>query len=266
MPERGATLVTGALGCVGAWTVRALLDDGDECRVRPRRLRPGCGWRSPTSSASVTRVAGDVTDLARARARAGRARRPRVIHLAALQVPFCARTRRSARPSTWSAPSSSSRRRAAAPTASRTSSTRARRPSTPPPTLHRSRVGRPRPRHALRRHKLANEGMARVFRRRAGSLGVRPYVVYGPGTRPGHDVHADPGDGRGGARRELPDHVRRHLPVRLRAGRGPGARESGGERRATAPWSPTTRACRRPWARWSPRSRPPPPRSRARMD
>ena len=24
------TLVTGALGCVGAWTVKALLDDGEE--------------------------------------------------------------------------------------------------------------------------------------------------------------------------------------------------------------------------------------------
>ena len=30
MPESGRTLVTGALGCLGAWTLKALLDLGEE--------------------------------------------------------------------------------------------------------------------------------------------------------------------------------------------------------------------------------------------
>ena len=86
-------LVTGALGCIGAWTGHALVARGRRRRrLRPRRRRPpAAADRSPATSV-------DAIDL-RAR-RHHRARRPssaslaeheitHVVHLAALQVPFC---------------------------------------------------------------------------------------------------------------------------------------------------------------------------------
>jgi len=80
--------VTGADGCLGAWVVRQLLDGGDEVVVydlgtnddRHRLVARG-------KPLGFTRVAGDVTD--REAVTAAMAGCDRVIHLAALQVPFC---------------------------------------------------------------------------------------------------------------------------------------------------------------------------------
>ena len=81
-------LVTGADGCIGAWTVRLLLEEGAEVTTfdlgendsRHRLVSGG-------APLNFRRITGDIVDRsAVADAMAGV---DRVIHLAALQVPFC---------------------------------------------------------------------------------------------------------------------------------------------------------------------------------
>ena len=84
-------LVTGALGCIGAWTVRGLVRDGAhvvalDVGSDPRRLRL---IMTPDELAAVTFVNGDITDLASVEAVIDDNGITNVIHLAALQVPFC---------------------------------------------------------------------------------------------------------------------------------------------------------------------------------
>ena len=91
MPETARTLVTGALGCLGAWTLKALLDDGEEpvgydLGSDDSRLRIVL---DDDERERVTLIQGDVTDGDAL----GRALDVHditaVVHLAALQVPFC---------------------------------------------------------------------------------------------------------------------------------------------------------------------------------
>ena len=84
-------LVTGALGCIGAWTVRALVREGVPVTTfdlggDPRRLRQ---IMTADELASVDIVAGDITDLDGLSAVMEDRGIDHVVHLAALQVPFC---------------------------------------------------------------------------------------------------------------------------------------------------------------------------------
>ena len=84
-------LVTGALGCIGAWTVRALARDGVpvvafDLGGDPRRLR---SIMTDEEIGAVTFVRGDITDLASVETALDENSITNVIHLAALQVPFC---------------------------------------------------------------------------------------------------------------------------------------------------------------------------------
>lgn len=84
-------LVTGALGCIGAWTVRAFVREGVpvvafDLGSDPRRLRL---IMTDDELAAVTFVRGDITDLASVEAALDDHAITNVIHLAALQVPFC---------------------------------------------------------------------------------------------------------------------------------------------------------------------------------
>src|SRR5438045_1078367 len=84
-------LVTGALGCIGAWVVRNLARAGAEPVVfdlasDPRRLKL---IMTPDELAKVTFVAGDITDLAALERALDEHEISNIIHLAALQVPFC---------------------------------------------------------------------------------------------------------------------------------------------------------------------------------
>ncbi len=83
--------LTGALGCIGAWVVKELVERGDRALVFDpgddlRRIHDLCG---PELGAAVEHVPGDVTDYAAVRdaVRASGARK--IVHLAGLQVPFC---------------------------------------------------------------------------------------------------------------------------------------------------------------------------------
>jgi nucleoside-diphosphate-sugar epimerase len=84
-------LVTGALGCIGAWTVRALVRDrvpvvAFDLGGDPRRLRL---IMTDDELAAVTFVRGDITELSSVEGALDAHGITNVIHLAALQVPFC---------------------------------------------------------------------------------------------------------------------------------------------------------------------------------
>ena len=86
-----AYFVTGAQGCIGAWTVKALAERGDRPVVfdlsdDPRRLRL---VMDDAQLAGVRFVSGDVTDLDALRGALEESGARRIIHLAGLQVPFC---------------------------------------------------------------------------------------------------------------------------------------------------------------------------------
>ena len=84
-------LVTGALGCIGAWVVRNLVRDGYATAVldvggNPHRLKL---IMSEEELAKVNFITGDITDLPTVEASVKDTGATRIIHLAALQVPFC---------------------------------------------------------------------------------------------------------------------------------------------------------------------------------
>src|SRR6185295_8006941 len=91
LPDRGRWLVTGALGCIGAWTIKALLDEDEEVvgydlGDDPARLRL---IMAPEVLARVRLEQGDITDLPALERLLDEHEITRVVHLAALQVPFC---------------------------------------------------------------------------------------------------------------------------------------------------------------------------------
>jgi nucleoside-diphosphate-sugar epimerase len=84
-------LVTGAYGCIGAWVVHELLAERRsvvtfDLSTEPRRLRL---LLDESAIAAVPHVAGDITDLATLGRALDEHEITNVIHLAALQVPFC---------------------------------------------------------------------------------------------------------------------------------------------------------------------------------
>jgi UDP-glucuronate 4-epimerase len=84
-------LVTGAYGCIGAWTVHQLVAAGRavvtlDASADPYRLRL---LMSDEALAGVAQVRGDITDLATLETVLDEHAITNVIHLAALQVPFC---------------------------------------------------------------------------------------------------------------------------------------------------------------------------------
>ena len=84
-------LVTGALGCIGAWVVSRLLDRGDlpvvfDMGTDPRRIRDLVG---DDQLERVRFVQGDIADPAALQACVEDHGIKRIVHLAGLQVPFC---------------------------------------------------------------------------------------------------------------------------------------------------------------------------------
>lgn len=188
MPE--PALVTGALGCIGAWTVRALLDEGvpvvafdlGENRSRLELVL------APGELDRVAFVQGDVTDLAALERALDEHEIGRVVHLAALQVPFCrADPALGARVNvvgTVNVFEAVKRRAGRIPLVAYASSTAVYGPDDPSPAPE---GGGRRPATHYGVYKTANEGTARVYRADDSlpSIGIRPYVVYGPGRDQG---------------------------------------------------------------------------------
>jgi nucleoside-diphosphate-sugar epimerase len=187
-------LVTGALGCIGAWTARALveegvsvvaLDRGDD----PRRLRL---IMDEADLAAVTFVQGDITDLRTVEAVLDGHDIGRVIHLAALQVPFA----RADPPlgalvnvvGTVNVFEAVKRRRDRIGRVTYAGSIGMFDAADVDPAngrLHFEASAHPRTHYGV--YKLANEGNARVFWEDDGlpSIALRPMTVFGPGRDQG---------------------------------------------------------------------------------
>lgn len=183
-------LVTGALGCLGAWVARAFLEDGIgvvayDLRVDdPHRLRLVLG----EEAAHVVLEQGDVTDVERLGAVMDEHGVTRVVHLAGLQVPFCranpplgARVNVEGTVAVFEAVKT---RRDRIPGVALASSTAVYGPGDPSPAPE---TGPFSPATHYGVYKLANEGTARIYWADDGipSIAIRPYVVYGPGRDQG---------------------------------------------------------------------------------
>jgi nucleoside-diphosphate-sugar epimerase len=188
MTER--ILVTGALGCVGAWAVKAALDDGDEpvgydLGQNAQRLELVL---SAEELARVTLVQGDITDLDALGRVLDEHEITRVVHLAALQVPLCradpvlgARVNVVGTVNVFEAVKERLDR---IPGLAYASSAAVYGPDDPSPAPETGGVA---PATLYGVFKLANEGTARLYRDESGvpSTGIRPYIVYGPGRDQG---------------------------------------------------------------------------------
>jgi UDP-glucuronate 4-epimerase len=186
--EQGAVLVTGALGCVGAWVVRRLIHEGDQVVAVDAgdddyRLRY---LLDADELSRVTRVTGDVTDGRCMKDTVERFDVSRVIHLAGLQVPACAADPvRGARvnvvgtlnlfEATAEGAASQAPLVYASSVAALASTDDGEYDPSIPPSTHYGVF------------KLANEGSAAVYAKDKGrpSIGLRPYVVYGVGRDQG---------------------------------------------------------------------------------
>jgi nucleoside-diphosphate-sugar epimerase len=190
LPEPGRTLVTGALGCLGAWTIKALLELGNE----------PVGYDLGTDDARlqlvldgdererIALVQGDITDAEALGRTLDEHEVTNVVHLAALQVPFCradppagARVNVLGTATVFEAVKA---RRKRIPGLAYASSTAVYNASDHSPAPE---SGGTAPSTLYGVYKLANEGTARIFWEDEGvaSIGIRPYVVYGPGRDQG---------------------------------------------------------------------------------
>jgi nucleoside-diphosphate-sugar epimerase len=190
LPDAERTLVTGALGCLGAWTLKALVQLGEDpvgydLGADDARLRLVL---SDDERARVTLVEGDVTDVGALGRALDELGVTRVVHLAALQVPFCkASPTRGAHVNVYGTVAvleAVRARRERIPGLAYASSTAVYSASDPSPAPE---SGRHAPATLYGVYKLANEGTASVYWQDNGvaSIGIRPYVVYGVGRDQG---------------------------------------------------------------------------------
>jgi nucleoside-diphosphate-sugar epimerase len=190
LPDAGRTLVTGALGCLGAWTLKALVDLGEDpvgfdLGSDDARLRLVL---SGEERARITLVEGDVTDADAVGRALDEHAVTNVVHLAALQVPFVRDDpERGARVNvhgTVVVLEAIKARLGRIRGLAYASSTAVYNESDPSPAPE---VGGTEPSTLYGVFKLANEGTARVYWNEDGvaSIGIRPYVVYGPGRDQG---------------------------------------------------------------------------------
>jgi UDP-glucuronate 4-epimerase len=182
-------LVTGALGCLGAWTIKALLDAGEkpvglDLGVDRARLSLVLG----DAANDVEIVHGDIADPQAVGHALDRHEVTRVIHLAALQVPASAadpplgaRVNVLGTVNVFEAVRTRLGRIPGLAYASSAAVYNADDPSPAPES------GGTAPRTLYGVWKLANEGTASIYWHVAQvpSLGIRPYVVFGPGRDQG---------------------------------------------------------------------------------
>lgn len=173
-------LVTGAAGCIGAWVVATLLERGAEpvafdLSQDRRRLRLLLG---EAAAAAVPWIAGDIADGRAVEAALAESGAAAIIHLAALQVPFCkadpaagARVNVLGHVNLFEAARRQGIRRLVY-----ASSVAALPPE-----------GAPHPQTLYGVYKQADEGIARIYAADWGvaSVGLRPHTVYGPGRDQG---------------------------------------------------------------------------------
>lgn len=189
MSER--VLVTGALGCIGAWVVRNLVAEGVPTAVldvstAAHRMRL---IMSDEEIARVQFIVADIADLAAVEQAFQDSQATQIIHLAGLQIPACrANPALGARVNVLGTVNVfEAARRAGLGRVVYASSIAVYGPKEeyPPEPVRHDAPLRPRTHYGV--YKQANEGTARVYWLEHGisSIGLRPYVVYGPGRDQG---------------------------------------------------------------------------------
>jgi len=174
-------LVTGALGCLGAWTVVTLAREGAsvvalDLGTDDRRLQL---ISQPDELEEVTFVQGDITDPKTIRDALAAHEITHLVHLAALQVPFC-----KADPVLGSQVNVTG-------TVNVFEAAKAHGLATPIAYASSAAVydeqGALAPRTLYGVYKLATEGLAKVYWHDDGiaSVCLRPFSVYGPGRDQG---------------------------------------------------------------------------------
>ncbi len=186
-------LVTGAYGCIGAWTVKQLVDEGVQvCTYdlpgNPHRLRL---IMDDAALEHVHFVTGDITDQALFERTVVEQDISAIIHLAALQVPFVrADPVGGARVNvvgTAVVLEAIKRHLDQIRGLAYASSIGVYGPATLYPAVPLAHTATLAPTNLYGVYKQANEGMAQIYWEEHGvrSIGLRPYVVYGPGRDQG---------------------------------------------------------------------------------
>lgn len=191
-------LVTGVLGCLGAWVVKGLVDDdaavvGFDLGDDPRRLRE---IMDVSAVESVPLVRGDITSKAEIDRVLDEHAITHVIHLAALQIPFCREDPiRGALVNVVGTVNvleavRERRDRIKAPVVYASSAAYFGATDAERAALDEDSDARPSTHYGV--YKQANEGNTRIYWQdaRVPSLGLRPYNVYGPARDQG--VTAEP--------------------------------------------------------------------------
>jgi len=206
-------MITGALGCIGAWTVRNLVREGVYVTVfdlasRPARLQL---LLSEKELSRVKFVTGDITDLKAFERALDDNSITHLIHLAGLQVPFCrADPLLGARVNVVGTVNvfESVRRRKRIDRVVYASSAAvfgAPENYTPGAIMQDNSAQMPQTLYGV--YKQANEGTARVYwlENQVASIGIRPYVVYGVGRDQG--ITSTPTTAMLAAAANLPYHI-----------------------------------------------------------
>lgn len=179
-------LITGALGCIGAWTTYNLVKQGIEVVAfdlgnDPHRMQL---IMDDDELEQVSFVQGDITDLDAFERLMKDHGITCIIHLAALQVPFCradpslgARVNVVGTVNVFEAA-----KRSGIDHVVYASSIAVYGSSEEYPEGDLAHDAIPKPNNHYGVYKLANEGTARIYWRNDGisSIGLRPYIVYGP--------------------------------------------------------------------------------------
>jgi UDP-glucuronate 4-epimerase len=185
-------LVTGALGCIGAWIVRTLVREGIPVAAfdlggDASRLHL---IMEPDELERVVLVRGDVTELAQLAGALDEHKVTHVVHLAALLIPLArADPERGALVNvvgTTNVFEAVKQRRERIRGLAYASSAAVYDVVDAEQALRdEAAVGHPTTLYGV--HKLADEGIARVYWAEDGlpSIGLRPYIVYGPGRDTG---------------------------------------------------------------------------------
>ena len=184
-------LITGAMGCIGAWITRVLLREGaqvtafdlNDDRGRMRLIM------TDAELAQVQVITGDITDLASVQGALAASRADHLIHLAALQVPACAANPPlGARVNVVGTANIFETARLAGLSRVTYASSVAvyGRPEEYPPGLLPNDASL-NPHSLYGVYKQANEAAARIYYADHGlsSIGLRPYTIYGPGRDQG---------------------------------------------------------------------------------
>ena len=183
--------VTGAMGCIGSWVVRNLVQSGTATAVldlsqNHQRLEL---IMTPGEIAQIQFFQGDVADFEQVRRVLAEFNPTAIIHLAALQLPFCAadpvlgaQVNVVGTVNVFEAARQLGLKGLVYASSAAVYGLSAEYPEGP--LAHEAAL---KPRSLYGVYKQANEGTARVYWMNHGlaSIGLRPYVVYGPGRDQG---------------------------------------------------------------------------------